>query len=321
MITTLGSFSAIFLSLWLILSVVFLAAYPFLRPRFLTLHPRVGSALLLVFCISPFFVSLASTSFLFVPDVDNVLVGSHCHEECVSHAPLIQSASLAAFGLALGGLVLASLLYRCLKTLSQSRRLRRQFAVLAKDSGKYQLLRADSPVVFTLGWWRSRIYISEGLVRACSPTDMSIILLHEKEHQERRDNLRLLLARLCSAVLRSAGAKRLVSDLQLLTEQACDFRAAEKFGYVAVAETLLKVKRLLSAPSKASSAALHFAERDVELRVKALLKAHNRVALPTWQLLALAISVVLCMSLLISPLHHGSEWFLSLLSSVNIAGV
>jgi hypothetical protein len=36
-------------------------------------------------------------------------------------------------------------------------------------------------------------------------------------------------------------------DLQLMTEEACDFRAAEKFGHIAVAETLIKVKRLLMA--------------------------------------------------------------------------
>lgn len=32
-----------------------------------------------------------------------------------------------------------------------------------------------------------------------------------------------------------------------MTEEACDCRAAEKFGHVAVAETLIKVKRLLMA--------------------------------------------------------------------------
>lgn len=319
MINTLGSFSAIALVLWLLLSVLFVLLYPLIRRFFFALQPRFGSALLLAYWMGPLILSLSSTSFLYVPEVEGILVDAHCHEACAKHVPLIHSIGLAAFGLAVGGVVLFFLATRCVQTLRQSRQLKMQFRAFAHDYGAYHLLNSATPLVFTLGWWKPRIYLSEGLSNACSDADLSIILLHEKAHQERRDNLRLLLARLSSAILSSSLAHHIMSDLQLLTEQACDFRAAERFGHVAVAQTLLKVKRLMSfPPASIGEVSTAFAERDVEMRIKALLKAQQRIALRPWQVAALASALLMSLTLMISPLHHGSEWVITLLSSTNV---
>lgn len=319
MINTLGSFSAIVVVLWLLLSILFAVVYPFIKSLFFALHPRFGSALLLAYWMGPFILSVLSTSFLFVPELERVLVDPHCHEACANHVPLIHSLGLASFGLAVGGFVLLFLIVRCVQTLTQSRQLKTQFRAFARHCGAYHLLGSATPLVFTLGWWKPKIYLSEGLSSACSDADLSIILLHEQAHQERRDNLRLLLARLSSAILSNIFATRIMSDLQLLTEQACDFRAAERFGHVAVAQTLLKVRRLMSQPSAAvADVSTAFAERDVEMRIKALLKAQHRVLLRPWQMLAIASVLMLSLSLLISPLHHGSEWVITKLSSENV---
>ena len=319
MIYTLGSFSAIFLGFWLVLGIVFLALYPLLRSAFLALHPRLGSALLLAYWTGPFLLSLISTGFLFMPRVESVLVDAHCHEACSSHVPLIHSLGLASIGLAACTAVLLYLALRCARMLRQSWQLRTQFGFLAQNEGAYHLLRAASPLVFTLGWWRPRISVSEGLSDACSQNDLAIILRHEQAHQERRDNLRLLTARLCSAVLGGRLAGLVLSDLQLLTEQACDFRAAETHGHVAVAETLLKIKRLLTlAPAEVPAMAMAFAERDVELRIRALLRTQPRISLHSWQIAVLLAALLLSMSLLISPLHHGSEWLITALSGFHM---
>lgn len=319
MINTLGSFAAIFLVLWLLLSILFLFLYPLIRPAFLNLHPRFGSALLLAYWTGPFLISLLSTGFLFMPNVESMLVDAHCHEACTSHVPLIHSLGLASVGLAACTAVLLILAFRCVRALRQAWQLRTQFGLMARDHGAYHLLSAACPLVFTLGWWHPRIYVSEGLSEECSDTDLSIILQHEKAHQERRDNLRLLTARLCSAVVGGRLARFIMSDLQLLTEQACDFRAAERFGHVAVAETLLKIKRLLMLKSTASpELSMAFAERDVELRIKALLLAESRISLHPWQMGMIASVLLLSMSLMISPLHHGSEWVITTLSGAHL---
>lgn len=315
MINTVGTFSAIWLVLWILLSVLFVILYPLVRSRLFALHPRYGSALLLSYWTAPFLVSLLSTLFLFMPTVETLLVNTHCHSDCQSHVPLIDSPGLAWFGFAVGSIVIMSLLGQFVSTMFRSHQLRRQFNILGKAKGEYYAISSSCPLVFTLGWWQPRIYVSDGLLKSCTETDLSIILQHENAHKERRDNLRLLLARLCSAILSGPLAKRLLTDLQLMTEQACDFRAAERYGHTAVAETVLKVKRLLMAKSvKVPFGALAFAEREVESRIMALLKADSRTSPKPWQMGALGTLAVICLLLLISPLHHGSEWVITFLT-------
>ena len=319
MINTLGSFSAIVIVLWLLLSFLFVLLYPIIRSGFFALHPRFGSALLLAYSTGPLLLSMASTSFLFVPELENVLVDAHCHDACTNHVPLIQTLGLAYVGLAVGGLALLFLALSCIQTLWQSRQLKRQFRALARHRGAYHSLGSATPLVFTLGWWKSRIYLSEGLSDACSDADLSIILLHEQAHQERRDNLRLLLARLSNAIFGKFVVTRIMADLQLLTEQACDFRAAERFGDIAVAQTLLKIKRLMTLPNVAiDGVSMGFAHRDVEMRVKALLRAQHRIKLHPWQVATLASVILISLTLVISPLHHGSEWVITKLSDANV---
>jgi len=110
-----------------------------------------------------------------------------------------------------------------------------------------------------------------------------------------------------------------MADLQLLTEQACDFRAAERFGDIAVAQTLLKIKRLMTLPNVAiDGVSMGFAHRDVEMRVKALLRAQHRIKLHPWQVATLASVILISLTLVISPLHHGSEWVITKLSDANV---
>lgn len=316
MINTIGTFSSIWLALWLTLSVLFVLAYPLLRPLLLRLHPRFGSTLLLAYWTLPFVASLSSTAFLFLPTAETLLVDAHCHDDCASHAPLIDSMGIAWFGVAIGSLAVLGLLLRFATTLRKSQQLHTQFGFLGKRRGAWFEMESECPLVFTLGWWKPRIYVSTGLLHACSADDLDIILQHERAHQARRDNLRLLIARLCCAVLPAPLARRILNDLQVVTEEACDFLAAERFGHVAVAETLLKVKRLLMAqPASVPQEAMAFAEREVEIRIKALLRASSRVSLRTWQLGLLLCGGLLMLVLMVGPLHHGSEWVISALTS------
>lgn len=319
MISSLGSFSAIALVLWVFLSFLFVSFYPAIRKFFLALHPRIGSGLLLAYWMGPLVLSIISTGFLFVPDVEGVLVDAHCHAACTTHVPLIHSLGLASFGLAVGGFAILVLFVRCVRAVYRSCELQAQFHAFARCRGEYHLLDSETPLVFTLGWWKPRIYLSEGLSRACSDSDLSIILQHEKAHQERRDNLRLLFARLSSAIVSNTLSRRIMTDLHLLTEQACDFEAAERFGPVVVAETLLKVKRLMSSPySRECDLRTAFADRDVEMRIKALLKAQQRLPLHSWQVATMVGALVLSLTLMISPLHHGSEWVITKLSDQKV---
>ncbi len=315
MIIMLGSFFAIFLVLWALASGLFLVVYPALRHTFFALHPRAGSALLLAFWAAPFLVSVCTTLLLFLPDMETVLVDAHCHAVCESHVPLIQSWKVAAFGLVLGSAVLGVLALWGGSIVLRSFRLHQQFGMLSQNRGAYDVLQSSIPLVFTLGWWKSRIYVSEALLSACSPEELGVILLHEASHKARRDNLRLLFARLCLSVLGRPRARRMMDDLHLLTEQACDSVAAEQHGPVLVAETLLKVKRLMSR-GHTPHVALAFAEREVEIRIRALLATQQRPALAAWQFALLAAGATGILAMLVRPLHHGAEWAMVLLAVV-----
>src|SRR5690606_31031119 len=159
-----------------------------------------GSILLLYYWVAPFLVSLFSAAFLFMPSAETLLVDSHCHQDCQSHLPLIDSVQLSWFGILMASLVLSSLSMRLVLNVRRSRQLRSQFNFLSQPRGDFQAIDSPTPLVFTLGWWNPCIYMSEGLYAACSETDLSVIMAHERAHKERRDNLRMMLGRLCSAL-------------------------------------------------------------------------------------------------------------------------
>jgi Zn-dependent protease with chaperone function len=324
MISNFGAFFSIWLVLWLVLSATFVFAYPLLRASFLHLHPRYASSLMLVYWGAPLLGSLLSAIFLFTPITEILLVDVHCHGVCESHvtqeshAPQIGSKGLAWFGLTVGVVVLAFLLQRLLTTVVSAYRLDAQFCSLAKFRGEFFRIATQSPLVFTLGWWDPKIFISDGLASSCTDTELSIILKHELAHKKRRDNLRLLFARLSTALLSAALAKKVIADIQLATEQTCDFYAAEKYGHIAVAETLLKVKRLLmaSAPQNLQGA-VAFADSGIESRVLALLNAGERITLKSWQVAALVASAFSVLMVSVAPLHHGAEWVIAFVTGVH----
>ncbi len=310
MLEAVGSFSAIWLMCWLTAGLIFTLLYQLLRPWLVRLHPQAGSDVLLLYLAGPFVLSLLLTVFLFLPDTKSLLVDSHCHDDCATHAPALRSVWLASAGIICLGLVLCSLLLRSAAALRSSRQLTRQFAILARPQGSYQEISSNKPVVFTLGWWRPIIYISKDLLVHCTEKDLAIILEHEHAHRFRRDNLRLLAARIFSAGLPRALVRRMRGDLADLTEQACDFRAAERHGFIEVAEVLLKVQRLMLQHGRGPlpAGAQGFAHSQIENRVKALLQAELRIVPGAWQLRLLGVSLLLVLLLLVEPLHHAAEW-------------
>lgn len=317
MIEGAGAFALIWLLCWFGLSVLFVLLYPAVRQGFFWPHPRVGSLLLLSYWSAPFLLGLLLTGMLFLPGVDAALVHAHCHDgqlDCMAHAPYLGAALPAGLGLMVFLGILVALTVHLLRELQAARRLQADFAALGARGEAYQLLDLPQPMVFTLGWWHPQVYVSQALLAQCDPLDLQVVLCHEAEHGRRRDNLRLLLARVFGVLLPSRLIQPLLSDVRLLIEQACDFRAAQVFGAVQVADTLLRMQRLIQTqtlrlPQNASA----FAETDVELRIRAVLDAHERPVPRREQWLALALGLASVFLAVIGPLHYGTEWLFELL--------
>jgi hypothetical protein len=150
------------------------------------------------------------------------------------------------------------------------------------------------------------------LRKLCDGTALNVILAHEKAHRVRLDNLRILLGRLLCLVAPPVFKRSLLDDLELFSEQACDFSAAQRFGTVPVAETLVRVKRMIQAGPASSPLLQRFTGAEVEARVHALLNAGRYVELGPAQLSALLLLILTLVVMAVEPLHHVTEWVMSL---------
>lgn len=312
MINALGTFSLIWLALWSGLTLVFLLAYQSFRPFLLKLHPDQGSTLLLMFWGAPLLLSFSASMMLFMPSVEGLLVNPHCHGSCQQHVPLIDTPALAWFGFALAVLVVAGLAGKFTVSVLKGLQMHRHFDALATRQHGYFLLEAEEPVVFTLGWWRPRVYVSRGMQKRCSPKELAVILDHEEAHRRRRDNLRLLLGRIFGITLPRPLCQVLQHDLQLLSEQACDFASAGRHGAFPVAETLVHVGRILHRASQPKQG-LGFNGSDLGHRVHALLAFDQRRSLKSWHLRAIAVLMAIALLSAVDPLHHAAEWLIGFL--------
>ena len=305
----IGSFATVWLLTWLLCLMALAGACALLRNSLRRWHPALAANLLLILLAFPFLLSLTTTALLFLPGTEAALVSAHCHDDCQAHAPLIGIPWLAEIGLLLILLITLNMARHLIGNLRAASRLRAQLALVEQSGDGYRLLDDPQPFVFTLGWWRNLIYITRGLLEECSAEELAIILAHEQAHVRRRDNVRLLLARLFLLPLPRPLRKRLFADLHLLIESACDFDAARLHGSTEVAAALLHVQKLVPARRQIQtySIASAFTGAEVAQRIHALLEAPSA---SRWQQVGLQLSVLtlILMSFgLVDPLHHGIE--------------
>lgn len=312
MIDSIGTLCLIWLVLWLVLTLILRILYPLLRPALFRLHPAHGSQGLLLLWSAPLVLSLITTLLLLMPALAGLLIEPHCHGDCAPHIPTTSISMLAWSGFGLAALVVVGLTGHLAKGLWRGVRMRRQFDALSSRRPGYRLLDASEPAVFTLGWWHPRVYVSRGLLAGCSEDELAIILAHEQSHRQRRDNLRLLLGRIFTQVLPHAWRRTVVHDLHLLCEQSCDFAAAQRYGSLSVAQTLVQIGRVLRR-SATPLQGVSFDGSDLQHRVHALLGLDSRRLLSGWQITSLAVFACLAVLLAVEPLHHGAEWMIDLL--------
>lgn len=251
---------------------------------------------------------------LFMPVIENTLVSAHCHINCQTHAPIIESFWLSVAGLSITTIILIAVLRKIFFNWFTARRLMTQLLHLTSNSGEWILLADEKPVVFTLGWWRNKVFITQGLLRECSDTDINIILHHEFEHVKRLDNLRLLLAKIFLLVIPGPMSRQYYNDLHLLTESACDFAAAEHYGELNVAETLLRVQKLTPPAFNVLSHPLvtAFTGSEVEWRIRTLAAGRQQFfKFKYGQTVCISLFVLLSFAL-VDPMHHSIEWVLGL---------
>jgi Zn-dependent protease with chaperone function len=133
------------------------------------------------------------------------------------------------------------------------------------------ILPTASPLCLSVGILRPETVLSEGFLLAVDDEQLQAVLVHERAHATRRDALARAVA-VAATVLMLPGARaRLLEELELAAEQSCDEAAARAIGdRLTMAEVILRVERLISAPRGIGAFAVSFGGTAIPLRVAAL---------------------------------------------------
>jgi len=158
--------------------------------------------------------------------------------------PDLRPASVAV--LAVGSLSLAAMVLiarSALRQLRATRRFRRRLSVLGPLPGVpcAHLIADERPQAFCVGLLRPRVYVSDGAWRALGPDERAAVLAHELHHADRRDPLRLLVARaLAEGLFFLPAVRTLAERYAALAELAADEAAVRATqGARALASALL----------------------------------------------------------------------------------
>ncbi|HVN38910.1 MAG TPA: M56 family metallopeptidase [Myxococcota bacterium] len=306
-LTSLGSALA-----WPALERSLRGSHPAQRARWLFAFATAATwlpLLLLCLCLAPGFLALIGVS------QDHCLRQSDRAHLCFAHPRL-------ALSLPLGIVLSAAIAVLVAGGVRGARRLARWHDELSGLglAGGVSLAsgarRIDSPRPFsvTLGLWRPEIWVSSALVEALPSAQLEIVVEHERAHVRRRDSLRRLVAAVLSRPHLPIVRRRVLAELALACEEACDESAARLGDRLAVAETVLAVERLIAQATPHPSL-VGFGDGGVAERVRSLLEpapAEPASALHWWLGSALAIGAMW----LAHPLHHLTERWLGWLLSV-----
>lgn len=150
-------------------------------------------------------------------------------------------ASLALSAVMLGLLSFARQLVRSRRSISALRRRSSSARVAGRDC---RLIETDRVHALCAGYLRPRIYLSRGALERLSGDELRAVIAHEAFHQQRRDPLRLLLARVLSDALPMLPfLRRAVPRYAALAELAADQAAVQAGHRRALASALLKLGR------------------------------------------------------------------------------
>lgn len=244
---------------------------------------------------------------LFVPALDHCLEhDDHHFHLCFRHIPLALTSGFAQ-GIALGAVALGSI---ALVRFSMRARRRagawRSLLLTSRHDAALgaHIVALTTPIAFTAGLWRPRVFVSQALIRDADPETLAIVLAHEHAHARRRD---VLVAAVAAWGLRLFGRRtraRLQAELALSAERAADECAARANGdRLAVAAAIIHVAQHAAAAPPLGIARANFGAGHIDARVAALMAPPSAV---TGRALALGVLGATTLGMLVAagPLHH-----------------
>lgn len=298
--------------------------YPAVSGRVARLQASTRARVLVIWAALPLLAGFFLVAICFLPPLAGALgvASDHCltHDDhhghlCFVHQPRTAGSLVGWLVLAGCGAWVALAVGGHLRRLHEARRLVRSLRAGSRPTaGGIRLVESPTPLSVTAGVLRPEIYVSSGLVSSVPAEVLAVVVEHERSHVARRDGARKLLARLVSLAHLPGTRRRLLADLGLACEQACDEDAALRIGdRLLVAEAIIAMERRLSKGQDGLGAlASAFGGNDVAPRVQALLAVpspeHRRSRVVLW-VAVLAVALVVA-----DPLHHLTETILGMLA-------
>jgi hypothetical protein len=126
---------------------------------------------------------------------------------------------------------------------NQHLKLLREQALATSDS-TICILPTHDVVAMTAGYFRTDIYLSQGLLNQTTPDQQAIIIAHEQAHIRQFDNLSRWLLMLLICPLPGFVRTPILNRFTLVTEQLADRRVTRNAEAADIAETLVKIARL-----------------------------------------------------------------------------
>lgn len=301
--------------------------YPLVRNRLLSLPPAMRADYLLIWIVAPTVAGLLLTGLIFVPAVLSLLglESGHCpayaadfSSHCLLHPlaamerelPWFLRFSLNALGLVFLGRIGWKLW--CVRRLTNT--LTR--ASCFDPSRHSWIVESKWPLALAVGISQGRVFVSSKLVQSLSPSQLTVVLAHERAHLRRHDPARYFIAQTLSCLHVPWLRRQLLEDLSLAAEQACDEETAQQTGdRLLVADTIVQVERLFHKQSSSTFALLpSFMGSQVIARVEALLASPQKRA-PAQRMMSYTCMglVVTALMLAAEPLHQLTEEVLGLL--------
>jgi hypothetical protein len=280
--------------------------------RIARVRPYIRVLIVLGYLAAPALVAtIVGLGVAFYPHVSPVdLVTHHCHvtaNGCAAHDAAMTPLPVAALVAFITTLIVVRIAHVAGRQLNGaigfSRILNR---AAAKDGEGQYRVATDRPVAFAAGLFRPSVYLSRGLVDRLDSREIDIVVAHEQAHARRCDPALRFLASLFASLHLPATARRLMSDLTLAQEQACDAITARRYPAADIASLLVRMERFKI--NGEASTATAFTGAVVEHRVKALLDPRfETTAISLTRLGLFCIASAALMLVALEPLHHEIE--------------